>query len=210
MFEGDVNLSCTMTFLSSLGSFAFTTLWVWLLGTPLVGRAVTIPYLQLTVSLASFTVELNCVLNVKALVGNFTQEKALLRDLLRKLRTFVWTLVSSSIPGAAAARGRHQVQVGQAGGESQEALQTFLPRAADSVPLCRPLGQQVRLPGPWCQETTSRYLHSRHFFYLATWRLLVAGAALGFMGYTFGALLAALCRQTRPQASTGHTSILYL
>ena len=58
MFEGDVNLSCTMTFLSSLGSFAFTTLWVWLLGTPLVGRAVTIPYLQLTVSLASFTVEL--------------------------------------------------------------------------------------------------------------------------------------------------------
>ena len=58
MFEGDVNLSCTMTFLSSLGSFAFTTVWVWLLGTPLVGRAVTIPYLQLTVSLASFTVEL--------------------------------------------------------------------------------------------------------------------------------------------------------
>ena len=58
MFEGDVNLSCTMTFLSSLGSFAFTTLWVWALGSPLVGRAVTIPYLQLTVSLASFTVEL--------------------------------------------------------------------------------------------------------------------------------------------------------
>ena len=58
MFEGDVNLSCTMTFLSSLGSFAFTTLWVWVLGSPLVGRAVTIPYLQLTVSLASFTVQL--------------------------------------------------------------------------------------------------------------------------------------------------------
>ena len=58
MFEGDVNLSCTMTFLSSLGSFAFTTLWVWVLGSPLVGRAVTIPYLQLTVSLASFTVKL--------------------------------------------------------------------------------------------------------------------------------------------------------
>ena len=56
-------------------------------------------------------------------------------------------LTSSSNQGAAAARGRHQVQVGQAGGEGEEALQTFLPRAADCVPLCRPLGQQVRLPG---------------------------------------------------------------
>ena len=65
MFEGDVNLSCTMTFLSSLGSFAFTTLWVWLLGTPLVGRAVTIPYLQLTVSLASFTAPLLLGVGIK-------------------------------------------------------------------------------------------------------------------------------------------------
>lgn len=73
MFEGDVNLSCTMTFLSSLGSFAFTTVWVWLLGTPLVGRAVTIPYLQLTVSLASFTVELEtkASLMIIALVSTF-------------------------------------------------------------------------------------------------------------------------------------------
>ena len=73
MFEGDVNLSCTMTFLSSLGSFAFSTVWVWLLGTPLVGRAVTIPYLQLTVSLASFTVEIEtkASLMIIALVSTF-------------------------------------------------------------------------------------------------------------------------------------------
>ena len=58
MFEGDVNLSVTMTFISSLGSFAFTTMWVYLLGAPMVGQSVPIPYLQLTVSLALFAVPL--------------------------------------------------------------------------------------------------------------------------------------------------------
>ena len=58
MFDGDVNLSCTMTFISSIGSFAFTTMWVYLLGAPMVGKSVPIPYLQLTVSLAMFVVPL--------------------------------------------------------------------------------------------------------------------------------------------------------
>ena len=58
MFDGDVNLSVTMTFISSVGSFAFTTMWVYLLGAPMVGRTVPIPYLQLTVSLALFVIPL--------------------------------------------------------------------------------------------------------------------------------------------------------
>ena len=58
MFDGDVNLSCTMTFISSVGSFAFTTLWVYFLGAPMVGRSVPIPYLQLTASLACFVLPL--------------------------------------------------------------------------------------------------------------------------------------------------------
>ena len=58
MFDGDVNLSCTMTFISSLGSFAFTTMWVYLLGAPMVGKSVPIPYLQLTGSLAMFVIPL--------------------------------------------------------------------------------------------------------------------------------------------------------
>ena len=58
MFDGDVNLSCTMTFISSLGSFAFTTMWVYLLGAPMVGKNVPIPYLQLTGSLAMFVIPL--------------------------------------------------------------------------------------------------------------------------------------------------------
>merc|ERR1719348_1545300 len=36
MFGGDVNLSVTMTFMSSVASFGMTTMWVYLLGTPLV------------------------------------------------------------------------------------------------------------------------------------------------------------------------------
>ena len=40
---------------------------------------------------------------------------------------------------------------------------------------------------------------SRHFFYLCTWKPIAAGASLGFIGYISGALLAYICRQTRPQ-----------
>ena len=47
------------------GSFLFTTMWVYLLGSPLVGKMVTIPYLQLTLSLASFTVPLLIGVGVK-------------------------------------------------------------------------------------------------------------------------------------------------
>ena len=58
MFDGDVNLSCTMTFLSTVASFAFTSFWIYLLGTPLVGHTIPIPYPQIAISLASFTVPL--------------------------------------------------------------------------------------------------------------------------------------------------------
>ena len=37
------------------------------------------------------------------------------------------------------------------------------------------------------------------FFYLVTWRHLVAGACLGFLGYTFGASAALLARMSKPQ-----------
>ena len=79
MFHGDVNLSCTMTFLSTLGSFAFTSLWVYLLGRhificssisshrilslnflirPMIGKEIPIPYMNIATSLVSFTVPL--------------------------------------------------------------------------------------------------------------------------------------------------------
>lgn len=78
MFDGDVNLSCTMTFISSLGSFAFTTMWVFLLGAPMVGKSVPIPYPQLTVSLAMFVLPL--------LLGVLIKHKlSKLADRIRKL-----------------------------------------------------------------------------------------------------------------------------
>ena len=58
MFHGDVNLSCTMTFLSTLSSFAFTSLWVFLLGRPMIGKAIPIPYANIAISLGSFTIPL--------------------------------------------------------------------------------------------------------------------------------------------------------
>ena len=41
-----------------LGSFMFTTAWIYFLGSPMVGKTVPIPYKQLIISLASFTVPL--------------------------------------------------------------------------------------------------------------------------------------------------------
>ena len=52
-----------------------------------------------------------------------------------------------------------------------------------------------------------------HFFYLCTWRQIVSGASLGFLGYIFGAALAAIFRQTKAQVeivSTLTSSILIL
>merc|ERR1719481_502553 len=46
MFDGDVNLSVTMTFLSSVASFAFTSLWIYFLGSSMVDKTVPIPYVQ--------------------------------------------------------------------------------------------------------------------------------------------------------------------
>ena len=77
MFEGDINLSCTMTFLSTLASFACTTFWVWLLGTPLVGKTIPIPYLQMVISLASFTVPLIIGVAVKY---KFPKQSAVIRQ----------------------------------------------------------------------------------------------------------------------------------
>lgn len=56
MFDGDINLSVTMTFISSVFSFACTTLWIYTLGSPLVSKTIPIPYLRLVISLVSFTV----------------------------------------------------------------------------------------------------------------------------------------------------------
>ena len=53
---GDINLSVTMTFFSSVSSFLMTTLWIYLLGTPLVAQQVPIPYAQLVIALVSFVI----------------------------------------------------------------------------------------------------------------------------------------------------------
>ena len=66
MFNGDVNLSVTMTILSSLASFGMTTFWTWLLGSNLVDKEaakdptanIQIPYLNLTLTLFAFVVPL--------------------------------------------------------------------------------------------------------------------------------------------------------
>ena len=50
---GDINLSVTMTFFSSVAAFAMTSFWIWFLGSPLVDTTLPIPYTQLV---AIFTI----------------------------------------------------------------------------------------------------------------------------------------------------------
>jgi len=137
MFNGDINLSCTMTFLSTVFSFAFTSLWVFLLGTPLVDKVIPIPYLQIALSLISFTIPLMVGVAVK----------------------FKW------------------------------------PKKAESLKrISRPFFLCVLVVLPTYASVTNQ-----HFFYLCTWRIIVSGACLGFLGYIFGAALAALVGQGKPQ-----------
>ena len=56
MLDGDINLSVTMTFFSSVAAFAMTSLWIFVLGSPLVSEDVPIPFLQLAIALVSFAV----------------------------------------------------------------------------------------------------------------------------------------------------------
>ena len=56
MLGGDINLSVTMTFFSSVAAFAMTSLWIFVLGSPLVSEDVPIPFLQLAIALVSFAV----------------------------------------------------------------------------------------------------------------------------------------------------------
>jgi len=60
LFEGDMNLSVTMTFCSSIASFGMTTFWVSILGAPIIEdlQGLSIPYLNLVIALLSMIVPL--------------------------------------------------------------------------------------------------------------------------------------------------------
>merc|ERR1719483_338890 len=58
MLGGDINLSVTMTFFSSVAAFAMTSFWIWALGTSLISSSLPIPYMQLVIALVSFALPL--------------------------------------------------------------------------------------------------------------------------------------------------------
>lgn len=58
IWGGDLDLSVTMTFCSTVASFGFTTFWVWLFGRYVLNadKPIDLPYLQLFLSLVSLVV----------------------------------------------------------------------------------------------------------------------------------------------------------
>ena len=66
MFNGDVNLSVTMTLVSSIASFGMTSFWAWLLGSNLVEgeaakdptKGIHVPYTNLVITLLGFAIPL--------------------------------------------------------------------------------------------------------------------------------------------------------
>ena len=80
MLGGDINLSVTMTFFSSVAAFAMTSFWIWILGSPLVSEQIPIPFTQLAVALVSFAVPV--VLGVLARKVMGTMKHPRLRSVL--------------------------------------------------------------------------------------------------------------------------------
>jgi len=94
MFDGDINLSVTMTFISSVFSFIFTTMWIYLLGSPLVSKTIAIPYLRLIVSLVSFTVPILIGVAVKHW---FPKTGKVLREKISRPFFFICLLILPAI-----------------------------------------------------------------------------------------------------------------
>ena len=146
MFNGDVNLSVTMTLVSSVASFGMTSFWAWFLGSNLVEdnatndptKSIHIPYSNLMLSLLGFAVPL--------FLG------ALFRYKWESIGTRIHTLASKPV---------------------------FLV----SLILLFVLG----------------ILNSMFMFYLLNWRHILAGFLMGSLGYIFGATMAFVFCQSKPQ-----------
>ena len=146
MFDGDVNLSVTMTLISSIASFGMTTLWVYLLGRHLVEgegakdpkKPIQIPYDKLALTLLGFAIPL--------LLGVLFKQK--------------WKSLGERI--------HHYV-----------AKPFFL--------VCLIF---LGILGAW---------NTLFMWYLLNWRHILAGFLMGSFGYLFGALLAMVCNQKKPQ-----------
>ena len=146
MFDGDINLSVTMTMVSSIASFGMTSLWAWLLGRHLVNsegskdptKSIEIPYHMIATSLLAFAIPIG----------------------LGVLFTYKWPEKGARI---------HQLTA-----------RPFFITCLIVLPVV----------GIW---------NAQFMFWLMTWRHVLTGLLVGNLGYIFGAGLAALCRQKKPQ-----------
>ena len=146
MFDGDVNLSVTMTLVSSVASFGMTSFWAWLLGSHLISaegskdpsKNIEIPYHMIAISLISFVIPLG----IGVLVRYLRPQKA---------------------------KRIHDI-----------AAKPFFIACLIVLPVV----------GIW---------NSQFMFWLLTWRHVLTGFLIGNLGYVFGAGLAWVCRQKRPQ-----------
>ena len=146
MFNGDVNLSVTMTLVSSVASFGMTSFWAWLLGSHLISaegskdpsKNIEIPYHMIAISLISFVIPLG-----------------------------IGVLVRYCKPMRA--KRIHDI-----------AAKPFFIACLIVLPIV----------GTW---------NAKYMFWLITWRHVITGFLIGNLGYVFGAGLAWICRQKRPQ-----------
>ena len=89
MLGGDINLSVTMTFFSSVAAFAMTSFWIWMLGSPLVSEDLPIPYIQLTIALFSFAIPIILGMIARKVGYFFRNLKIYFIDCLSTSQSFV-------------------------------------------------------------------------------------------------------------------------
>ena len=148
LLNADVNLSVTMTFLSTILSFGMTTFWAWLLGRnivlgdetkdPTLDDKVKIPYLDIAKSLIFVTVSLSFGILFK----------------------HIWSSASNKV----------------------------------SKWTAKPCFMIILLV-----VFVSGVFFTHSMIHLFTWKHFVSGGLLACLGLTFGATLAAACKQSRSQ-----------
>ena len=101
MLDGDINLSVTMTFFSSVSAFAMTSFWIWMLGSTLVTDDLPMPYIQLATALVSFAVPVLLGMAAKKVVTSQIFPKTLPRQRKSCCTTMIKAIIIETFLGKA-------------------------------------------------------------------------------------------------------------
>ena len=146
----------------------------------MIGKEIPIPYMNIATSLVSFTVPLLLGVAFK----HKWPKKALVLSKRVNLK-FLETFLISTLQG---------VQTILPSRPHHSAVHTHLVQLPLIDKLRKIFKQKYSREDDNKFRQMTKYRFNLYFFYLCSWRHLVSGVALGFLGYILGALFATIAR----------------